>query len=360
MRRVLCATLVASALSASCTSPGAEPSPDPASAEPGRTAPWPFDLQAHRGGAGLTVENTLAAFGRALDLGVSTLELDVQITEDGHAVVAHDRDLSPRTCTDTAPATPDDPEWPYVPSTRYVVDLTLAQVRTLDCGSTASPDSPGQQTSPGAQLPLLREVLDLVVQRGADDVGLNVELKVQADSPEETAPRDLFVDLVTRDVRDAGLLDRVTVQSFDWGALMRVQEVQPELPVVALTNGPTYLQPGLPGASPWLGGLDVDDFDGDPVAAAYSFGADVLSPVHGFPVDGAVTDPGYEPFTTAELVQSAHDVGMEVVPWTVDDAGTMQALIDLGVDGLITDRPDVLRDVLADNGFPLPAPHPAR
>lgn len=93
------------------------------------------------------------------------------------------------------------------------------------------------------------------------------------------------------------------------------------------------------------------------MAAASSFGADVLSPVHGFPDDAGVADPGYRPFTTAELVESAHAVGMAVVPWTVDDADTMQSLIDLGVDGLITDRPDVLRDVLADNGLPLP---PAR
>lgn len=362
MRRALrtarTAALLAAALAtvAACSSTTTQPAASPTSAAPRSE---PFDLQAHRGGAALTVENTLPAFEKALDLGVSTLELDVQITEDGYAVVVHDRDITPRTCTDTEPATPGDPEHPYVPGTRYVVDLTLAQLRTLDCGGTASPEFPGQQTSPGAQLPLLSEVLELVEQRGADDVGLNVELKVQADDPAQTAPRDQFVDVVTRDVRDAGLLDQVTVQSFDWGALMRVQEVQPGLPVVALTNGPTNLQPGLPGASPWLGGIDVDDFDGDPVAAAASFGADALSPVHGFPTDAGVADPGYEPFTTAELVESAHAAGMDVVPWTVDDAETMQSLLDLGVDGLITNRPDVLRDVLAENGLPLPEPRPA-
>jgi glycerophosphoryl diester phosphodiesterase len=203
-------------------------------------------------------------------------------------------------------------------------------------------------------------VFDLVRQRGAGDVVLNVELKVQADSPTETAPREEFVDVVARDVRDAGMVGQVTVQSFDWGALRLVREVQPELPIVALTSGQPTLQAGLPGASPWLGGLDVDDVGGDPVAAAASIGADVLSPVHGSPPDGGVDDPGYTPFTTAELVASAHAAGMAVVPWTVDDAATMQALIDLGVDGLITNRPDLLRDVLAANGRPLPAPYPAR
>jgi glycerophosphoryl diester phosphodiesterase len=318
-----------------------------------------FDLQAHRGGSALTVENTLAAFGRALDLGVSTLELDTQITQDGYAVVTHDRDPDPRTCTDTSPATRGDPEYPYVPGVRYIKDLTLAQVRTLDCGSTTLPEFPEQQASPGARMPLLSEVLDLVEQRHADDVVLNVELKVEAASPTETAPRDQFVDVVTRDVRDAGMLGQVTIESFDWGALMRVRQVQPDLPIIALTNGQPFLEVGRPGASPWLGGIDIDDFGGDVVAAVHSFGADALSPVHGSP-DGGVDAPGYVPFTTPAMVRSAHAAGMTVVPWTVNDAATMQSLIDIGVDGLITDRPDLLRDVMAENGLLLPRAHPAR
>jgi glycerophosphoryl diester phosphodiesterase len=344
---------------AHATSPAAG-APGPSSTQRGAPAPPAFDLQAHRGGAALTVENTLAAFRRALDLGVSTLELDTQITEDGYAVVTHDRDPEPRTCTDTAPATPSDPEYPYVPGVRYIKDLTLAQVRTLDCGSTTLAEFPEQQASPGARMPLLSEVFDLVRQRHADDVAVNVELKVEAASPTETAPRDQFVDVVTRDVRDAGMLGRVTIQSFDWGALMRVREVQPDLPVIALTNGQPFLQAGLPGASPWLGGIDIDDFGGDVVAAAHSFGADALSPVHGSPADGGVDDPGYVPFTTAAMVRSAHAAGMAVIPWTVDDAATMQSLIDMGADGLITNAPDVLRNVLADDGFPLPPAYPDR
>jgi glycerophosphoryl diester phosphodiesterase len=319
----------------------------------------PFDLQAHRGGIALTVENTLAAFGRALDLGVSTLELDTQITEDGYAVVTHDRDPDPRKCTDTSPATPGDPEYPYVPGVHYIKDLTLAQVRTLDCGSTTLPEFPEQQASPGARMPLLSEVLDLVEQRHADDVVLNVELKVEAASPTETARRDQFVDVVTRDVRDAGMLGQVTIESFDWGALMRVRQVQPDLPIIALTNGQPFLEVGRPGPSPWLGGIDIDDFGGDVVAAVHSFGADALSPVHGSP-DGGVDTPGYVPFTTPAMVRSAHAAGMTVVPWTVNDAATMQSLIDIGVDGLITDRPDLLRDVMAENGLLLPRAHPAR
>lgn len=332
-----------------------------ASADEGARGGRAVDVQAHRGGIGLTVESTLASFATALELGVSTLELDVQITQDGRAVVTHDRVVNGAKCRDTAPATSGDPEFPYVGD--YVKDLTLAQVRTLDCGSQRLEAFPGQRLVPGARMPLLTEVFDLVHRYGADGSGgssgvmLNIETKVEAGAPEETAPREQFVDVTTRLVRQAGLSDQVTIQSFDWGSLMAVAEVAPELPLVALTNG-DFLQIGQPGASPWLGGLDIDDFAGDVeaklVAAAASFGADAISPVHGTPQDGAVTDPGYVPFTTPRMVALAHEAGLQVVPWTVDDVPTMASLLDAGVDGIITDHPDRLRALLAERGLPLP------
>ncbi|MFG1789942.1 glycerophosphodiester phosphodiesterase family protein [Nocardia sp. NPDC049149] len=321
---------------------------------PGR----PFDLQAHRGGTALVVENTLAAFANALELGVSTLELDVQITEDGYPVLTHDRDPNPDKCIDTAPAFPGDPKFPYVPGTRYIRDLTLAQVRTIDCGSKQLAAFPEQRTVPGAQMPLLSEVFDLVRAYHADEVKLNIETKVEAGAPQQTAPREQFVQVVAAEIRRAHIENQVTIQSFDWGALMRMREVAPELPLVALTNGQQFLQEGQPGPSPWLGGLDIDDFPGSLqqkyVAAAASFGADAVSPVHGDPQDATVATPGYRPFTTADLVKAAHDRGIRVVPWTVDDRATMLTLLDLGVDGLITNRPDLLRTVLAERGYQLP------
>jgi glycerophosphoryl diester phosphodiesterase len=328
-------------------------------------SPHGFDVQAHRGGIALTVENTLPAFARALELGVSTLELDVQITEDGEAVVTHDRRISGTKCQDTAPAVPGDPEFPYVGD--FVTTLTLAQVRTLDCGSLRQPAYPEQELAPGEPMPLLSEVFDLVRAYDARQVMLNIETKVEAGAPQETAPREQFVQVTADLVREARMSRQVTVQSFDWGALMRMQEVAPQLPVVALTNGQQFLQAGQPGASPWLGGLDIDDFTTGGrslqeayVAAVDSFGADAVSPVHGDPQNGSVDDPGYVPFTTPELVGAAHAAGMEVVPWTVNDRSTMEALVDIGVDGLITDRPDLLREVLAERGFRLPRSYELR
>lgn len=314
-----------------------------------------FDLEAHRGGLAYRPESTLSSFGNGMRIGVSTLELDIQITKDGQAVVTHDRKTDANKCVDTAPATPGDPDFPYVG--KFVKDLTLAQVETLDCGSKTLPDFPQQQATPGAKMPTLRQVFDLV-KRYHSPVHLNVETKVEAGAPSETAPREQFVQVAAREIREAGFLNRVTIQSFDWGSLMRMKEVEPRLPLVALIT-PEFAQVGQPGKSPWLGGLDVDDFGGDVVKAAHSFGAYALSPVHGTPQNGKVTDPGYQPYTTKAMVDEAHSFGMKVIPWTVDDPPTMNKLIDDGVDGIITDYPDRVRDVMRARGFKLPPPTPS-
>ncbi|MFI9008733.1 glycerophosphodiester phosphodiesterase family protein [Actinosynnema sp. NPDC053489] len=312
-----------------------------------------FDLQAHRGGIGLTVESTLAAFGKALELGVTTLELDVQITRDGREVVTHDRRTNPAKCLDTAPAFPGDPAFPYLG--KYVKDLTFAQVRTLDCGSLRWARYPEQELSPGARMPTLAEVFDLARRHRAFGVKFNIETKVEAAAPQETAPREQFVEVTAREIRRSGFHRNVTIQSFDWGTLMLWRRVEPRLPLVALTQ-PEFLRPG----SPWTGGLDLADFGGSVVRAVRSFGASALSPVHGSPQDGAVGDPDYVPFTTRALVDEAHENGLKVIPWTVDDPATMRGLMDDGVDGIITDYPDRLRALMAERGLELPEAYPAK
>jgi glycerophosphoryl diester phosphodiesterase len=316
--------------------------------------PRAFDLEAHRGGLGLVSESTLAAFANALEMGVTTLEMDTQITRDGIAVVTHDRKISDKKCLDTQPASEGDPLYPYVG--KYIKDLTLAQVKTLDCGSLPLADFPEQVQVPGATMPTLQEVLALVNAYQADQVLLNIETKVEAGAPEETAPREIFVKTVLKEIRDAGLMRQATIQSFDWGSLMLARELEPSLPIIALTNGQQFLQVGMPGASPWLGGLDIDDFNGDLVQAVASFGADAISPVHGDPQGGRYGDPGYVEYTIPDLVDAAHAEGIKVIPWTVDDEGTMNRMLENGVDGMITDYPDRLRVVMEARGIPLPPP----
>ena len=312
-----------------------------------------FDLQAHRGGRGLVVENTLAAFGAALGLGVTTLELDVHVSLDGVLMVLHDRRLG-ALLRDTGPVVDGDPFFPYVGG--LVADYTAAQLRTIDAGSVTRPELPCQRAVPGAQIPLLTEVFDLAAARGAHTVRFNVETKFDALAPHETAPRERFASTLVDCVRAAGLIDRVSVQSFDWAVLGLVRQLEPALRLNVLA-APRYLEAGRPGASPWLGGIDIDDF-ADLVAAVAARGFDAISPSHGYRFDRGVADPAYRPFTTPELIAHAHAAGLLVVPYTVNDPETMHTLIDAGVDGLISDYPDRVRTVLAERGMPLPDAFP--
>jgi glycerophosphoryl diester phosphodiesterase len=314
-----------------------------------------FDLQAHRGGLGLTVENTLAAFGRALALGVSTLECDVHISADGVAMVTHDRRVDEERNRDTVPLSPGDPEFPYVG--KLVRQLTFDQLRTLDVGSIRHRDHPGQELRPGAVMPTLTEVFGLLDERGADEVEINLETKFEVSAPAETEPRERFVEVVCTTLAESGMVERASVQSFDWGMLRLIREREPGIRLNALTSG-HYLEVGQPGGSPWMDGLDIDHFGGNLVAAAAYRGFDAVSPIHGSPFLSGVADPAYRPFVTSAMVEQAHAAGMRVLPYTVDDPDTMRALLELGVDGLITNYPDRLRQVMALAGLDLPKARP--
>ncbi len=295
-----------------------------------------FDLQAHRGGAGLVVENTLAAFRNALAMGVSTLECDVNVSSDGVPMITHDRVLDPAKITDTAPARPDDPDFPYVGG--FVSRLTHRQLATLDCGSLTQPRWPGQRAVPGEPMPTFDEVLALVADR--PDVHVNVEAKFDVVHPSETAPRTTFARRVVGPIVAAGLIERVSIQSFDWQVLRMIGVLEPRIRRYALT-GTKYLEVDATGRSPWLGGLDIDDCGGHVVRAVAELGFDAIS-------------PAYHPFVTADLVAEARATGVLVVPYTVDEEAAMRDMLDVGVDGFITNYPDRARAVLAERGMALP------
>lgn len=323
--------LLCAALLASCAG---QPTPTPADGS-GTPAPQPtrldptFDLEAHRGGAGLKSENSLTAFGNAMALGVSTLELDVQVTKDDKVVVTHDQIISPKKCQDGPVPVPEDPAYPYV--SRKVKDLTLKQLQTLRCGDA------------GETIPELSAVFALVRNKNANDLRFNIEIKTDPTEPDLTAPKEQYIASVWREIDAAGLGERVSIQSFDWSVLRAMPAVAPKVRLVALTS-PERAEAGLPGASPWMDGADIDAMNGDIVKAAQSIPhLWALSPRHDFPVDAA-------------MVERAHSAGLRVIPWTVNDANRMGELIDLGVDGIITDHPDALRDELTQRKFPVPAP----
>ncbi|OBI88686.1 glycerophosphodiester phosphodiesterase [Mycobacterium sp. 1245805.9] len=300
-------------------------------APPVAAQPPEFDLQAHRGGRGETTEESLRAFAKSLELGVSTLELDIVLSKDSQPLVWHDPTIQSDKCSDTAPAFAGDAAYPYVG--RLVHELTLVQIRTLDCGKRLA-EFPDAEVVRGNKIATLPEVFALADSYRAD-VRYNVETKVEADHPGSSAEPQEFVDVILAVVRSAAKTDRVEIQSFDWRTLPMVRWAEPSIPLVALYNEETW----APG-SPWLNGIDATAV-GDPMVGALMVGANAVS-------------PRYALVSGRPYVDHAHSLGLRVIPWTINDADAMREQIGYGVDGIITDFPTRARGVMAGLGMPLP------
>ena len=303
-----------------------------------------FDLEGHRGARGLAPENTLPAFATALSLGVSTLELDTAITKDGVVVVSHDARLNP----DIARGT--DGRWLRAP-TRAIRELTLDDLEHYDVGrikpgSDYSYHLPDQKRMDGVYMPTLAQVFALARRAGNSEVRFNVEIKTSPKHPADTLAPEDFAKALLALIEREGMSSRVIIQSFDWRALKAVQTLAPSIPTSYLSSQQHSLDniaAGEPGGSAWTAGIQFRDQGSIPkmVKAA----------------GGAIWSPDFRELS-AELVTQAHELGLQVVPWTVNKVVDMDRLIDWGVDGLITDRPDVLREVLAEKKLPLPKATP--
>ncbi|BAT60011.1 glycerophosphoryl diester phosphodiesterase precursor [Variibacter gotjawalensis] len=301
-----------------------------------------FDLQGHRGARGLAPENTLPAFATALRLGVTTLEFDLAMTKDGVLVVHHDPTLNPNIAR--------GPDGQYITTRTPLRDLTLDEVKRYDVGRLKADSGygkthPEQKPVDGTRIPTLSEVVAFVERAGAKDVRFNIETKLSPTTDAETADPATFARAIADAIRNAGLTERATVQSFDWRTLKILRELAPEIRRVCLTvEAPTFdtVQRGKPGASPWLAGLDIDDFDHSVPKLAHAAGC-------------AVWSPNYRE-VTGDSIAAAKVLGIQVIPWTVNDRSEMARLIDLGVDGIISDYPDRLRGVMAEKSLPLPPP----
>ena len=316
-----------------------------------------FDLQAHRGGRDARAENTLYAFAYAMELGVTTLEMDMQLTKDGRLVISHNPVMNWMLAK--------GPDGQYAPKQGApdIRTMTLVEVQQYDLG-VMNPAAGGyydlhgktQIATPGAQMPTLEQVFELANAYGNKKVIFNIETKSYAD-PEgpyyaNSPDPDVFVEKVYEVVKKYNMQNRVTIQSFDWRTLKAMKAIAPELTLVALSSeqpswgkGGMYLRIGEKAPSPHLGGLNINDFKGDYVKAAKEIGADVVSP--------------YFKELSPDLIDEAHALGMKVVPWTVNSPKDMEMLLAMGVDGIISDQPWVLRDVLIKKGIAVPEPTPA-
>jgi glycerophosphoryl diester phosphodiesterase len=298
-----------------------------------------FDLQGHRGARGLAPENTLAAFAKALAIGVTTLETDLAITRDGVVVISHDPDLNPALVRDGGTWLPG--RGPAIRS------LTLAELARYDVGRVDPASRYGQQwpeqvARDGERIPTLADVFALV-ERLDKPVRFNLETKLTPTSGDAAPDAQTFARLVLDAVRKAGATARTTIQSFDWRTLLAAKRIEPTVVTACLTSeGGSFdtVRPDATGRSPWHAGIAPADHDGSLPRMARAAGCAVWSPNHAS--------------VTRERVDEARALGLRVLPWTVNEPADMARLIDMGVDGLITDYPDRARKVMADKGLPLP------
>lgn len=295
-----------------------------------------LDLQGHRGARGLAPENTLRAFEVALQHGVTTLELDIAITRDGVLVIHHDLALNPAIARDALGRWLEQPSAPI--HTMTWDELQRYDVGRLKPGHRYSANYPDQVALDGARVPRLSELFDLVKKGGHDKVRFAIETKLNPLQPDATLAPEPFAKAVVEEIRKAGVAQRAQILSFDWRTLQVVQRLAPEIPTVYLSAQQRFLDNigvGAPEPSPWTAGFKFSEHGSVPrmIKAA---GGRFWSVYHG-DVD-------------APKVGEAHALGLKVLVWTVNDAPTMERVLDLGIDGLITDRPDIARRVLAGRG----------
>lgn len=263
-------------------------------------------VHGHRGARAAMPENTIPAFAYALAQGVDALELDLAVTKDNVLVVSHDPEMNAKLCT--------GPEG--LP--RVIRQLTLAEVKQFDCGSKQNAEFPKQKTVPGTRMPTFAEVLELAKSSKVD---LNVETKIFPSKPELTPAPEEFARLVIEEVRKHKMEGRLILQSFDWRTLAAAKQIAPKVRLSAL----------------YPNGMMAADLKKDYLGAAKAGGYGIVSP--------------HFRLTTKAEVEKAHGYGMQVVPWTANDAETWQKLIDAGSDAIITDDPAGLIAYLKGKGL---------
>ncbi len=285
-------------------------------------------LVGHRGARGLFPENTLEGFRAAAALGVDAIELDVALTADGVAVASHDPRLSAELTRGP------DGAWLAAPGP-LIRALPAAALARFDVGrarpgSTTAAAFPDQVPIDGARIPTLEATF------GVASVDFLVEMKTFPDHPGWTAPPAALAAAVLAAAERAGATARLTVESFDWRGLRHLGRIRPGLRRAWLTRQATVAAAAL-----WWDGPRPEDFGGSvprAVAAAAGPGGPpaVWAPEH---VD-----------LTADAIAEAHALGLRVIAWTVNAPADMARLIGWGIDGLVTDRPDLGRRVLAAAG----------
>lgn len=267
-----------------------------------------IDIQGHRGARAVYPENSLPGFLYALELGIDTLELDLGVTKDDVLIVYHDQMINPELCQYI--------DGRKAPKALPIRSLSFKQIKEFDCGSLGNERFPDQKIIPGTQIPSLEELFEAVLSQdhpNAQNIAFNIETKSNPDYPEYQPSPQKFITLIFELVDKYELADRVTIQSFDHRTLKESKKLRAEIKTAALF----YERP-------------KDNI----VKATRDASGDILSPFY--------------KWLSKKDVQALHRAEISVIPWTANTKASWKTLIDLGVDGIITDDPEGLKSYLSD------------
>lgn len=270
-----------------------------------------FDIQGHRGCRGLMPENTIPSMYRAIDLGVTTIEMDVTVTGDSKVILSHEPWMGKEVTT--------KPDGSFVTTTAEAMQLNIykmnyEEVKTFDVGMKPNPRFPKQQKIKAIK-PLLSDLIDSVEiylsKNNLPKVQYNIETKCLPAGDNKYHPTpDVFVDLIMKVVKEKRMEERVIIQSFDTRTLIYLHEKYPSIKSSLLIEDSETL-----------------DFEGQLKALGYI--PNVYSPNH--------------TMVDEDMVKQCHEKGMKIIPWTVNDSKQIKKLRKMGVDGIITDYPDLFK-----------------
>ncbi|BDA80618.1 glycerophosphoryl diester phosphodiesterase [Leptospira kobayashii] len=281
-----------------------------------------IDWQGHRGARGLKPENTWPAFEEAIQHKMTTLELDTVLTKDKRIVIHHDSETNPVICQNS--------DGSSIKKTS-LYNLTLTELQALDCGSKKNPSFPEQVAVPGTKLITIEDFFQKVSEaekKAKQKFLFNIETKFPDDGSASDSIVEEHTNLLVSAIEKAKVTDRTTIQSFDMRTIPFAQKKNSKIKTSALF-APTYPQGFL---------MTIGFGNGyreDIIEKTKSLKANIISP--------------YFLYVTPEFVKQAHDSQIEVIPWTVNNEKEVYRLLGCGVDGVISDYPNLLRKVADSN-----------
>jgi glycerophosphoryl diester phosphodiesterase len=292
----------------------------------------------HRGARGLAAENTLIAFNQALKHHVDAVDLDIVMTQDNVLVVYHDLTLNPDITRDA------DGHWMGDDAVIAIKNLTLDTIKTFNVGgirpNTRYSEIYHAQQSSGewAHIPTLEEAIQYIKTHADYPVGFQIEVKTDPTQPQISASPEVIMVALNKIIEQEGIAQRTKVQAFEWECLFWLQKINPSVQTAYLTE--THALPPL----------SLDDVEKKALWTGGYFLKDFYSIPHMIRALGGHWWDAEDIELTQENIDEAHQLGLKVAAWSWPERTSgldinltiIRHLLSMGVDGIITDRPDLV------------------